>query len=39
MTSYNPTCWKQLFQHNNTAIKFLQIHTDYVIHPTGFTSP
>ena len=39
MTSYNPTCWKQSLQHNNTASKFLQIHTDYVIHPTGFTSP
>ena len=39
MTSYNPTCWKQSFQQHNTAIKFLQIHTDYVIHPKGFTSP
>ena len=39
MTSFNPTCRKQSFQHNNTAIKFLQIHTDNVIHPTGFTSP
>ena len=39
MTSYNPTCWKQSFQQHNTTIKFLQIHTDYVIHPTGFTLP
>ena len=39
MTSYNPTCRKQSFQKHNTTIKFLHIHRDFVIHPTGFTSP
>ena len=39
MTSYTPTRWKQSFHQHNTTIKFLQIHIDFVIYPTGFTSP
>ena len=39
MTSYTPTCRKQSFQQHNTTIKFQKIQRDFVIHPTGFTSP
>ena len=39
MTSYNPTCRKQLFQQHNTTIKFLHIHRDFVHadHPVSST--